>query len=231
VLGDLLGTVIGTVAVPLFARVQADPPRLGRAVSATAGLGTLVLAPALGALALLSPELIPDVFGSQWRGAPGVAAILALRGLFTAMSSLDRAVLLNAGRAGGELRLISVITVVHCALVAVFARHGVEALAVVVLVEAVLFAPVRPYLLHRWLGVHYRCYLGAVQALVAAALAGGAALLTLRVLDVDGGAAYPTVLVVGGLAYALAVVLLARPVLRELLSALTLVRRRGVATT
>jgi CDP-glycerol glycerophosphotransferase (TagB/SpsB family)/O-antigen/teichoic acid export membrane protein len=226
VLGDLLGTVVGTVAVPLFARVQHDPQRLGRAISGTASIGTLVLAPALGVLALLSPQLIPHVFGEQWRGATTVATLLALRGVFVALGQLDRSVLLNAGHAGGELRLIAVLTTVHCALVAALATHGVNLLAAVLLVEALLVSPIRPYLIHRWLGVHYRAYAGTVRVTISAVLAGLITDAVLEVFSIDGAAAYGVVVFLGGALYGIFVLILARPVVNETLHALSLLRTR-----
>ena len=226
VLGDLLGTVIGSVAAPLYARVQSDGARLGRAISATAGMGTLILAPALIALALTSSELIPHVFGEQWEPATGVAALLALRGIFVALSQLDRSVLLNAGRAGGELRLIAVLTGLHVVLVAALAVHGVHALAVGLLVEAIVLAPIRPLLLHRWLDVPLRSYTGVATLLLAAALSGGAVLGVLELTGATGLLVYAVVLGVGGVTYPLLVLLLARPVVRETLQTVKLFRNR-----
>lgn len=227
VIGDLLGTVLGSVAAPLFARVQSDGARLGRAVAATSGIGTLVLAPALACLALTSHELIPHVFGSQWKPATGVAAILAMRGIFVAMSQLDRSVLLNAGKAGGEFRLIAVLTALHVVLVAVLAGHGVKVLAAGLLIEAVLIAPVRPVLLRRWLNVPLTAYRGLVQVLFATALSGATVAVALDLLDASGVAVYTVVLVGGLLTYPLFVLLFARPVARETLATVTLFRQRG----
>ena len=227
VLGDLLGTVIGSVAAPLFARVQSDGARLGRAISATSGMGTLILAPALVLLALVSSELIPHVFGSQWRPATGVAALLALRGIFVALSQLDRSVLLNAGKAGGELRLIVVLTALHIGLVAGLASHGVEVLAAGLLIEALVIAPVRPWLLHRWLGVPLRSYAGVSALLVAAALSGGLVAGALRLLDAEGVEVYAITVAAGAVTYPLLVLLLARPVVRETLATVQLFRNRN----
>jgi O-antigen/teichoic acid export membrane protein len=227
VIGDLLGTVLGSVAAPLFARVQSDGKRLGRAVSATSGIGTLVLAPALATLALTSHELIPHVFGSQWKPATGVAALLAMRGILVALSQLDRTVLLNAGKAGGELRLIAVLTALHVVLVAALAGQGVKVLAAGLLIEAVVIAPIRPLLLHRWLGVPLRSYVGVVTVGVATALSGSVVLAVLRLLDAHGVLVYGVVLGVGLLTYPLFVLVFAGPVFRETLATLRLFRQRG----
>jgi O-antigen/teichoic acid export membrane protein len=226
VVGDLLGTVVGSVSAPMFARVQADPPRLTRAISGTAGLGTLLLAPALALLGLLSPQLVPQVFGEQWRSAGAVASLLAVRGVLLGLSALDRTVLLNAGRAGSELAVIAVLTSVHLVVVAAVAQRGLTVLAAVLLVEALLVAPVRPVLLHRWLGVSYHAYDGAIRVVVATALSAAAAYLPVYALGLTGGAVYGTVLGLGLLVYPAVLVLLARPVLQEAVDTLRLARAR-----
>jgi hypothetical protein len=166
------------------------------------------------------------VFGAQWTAATTVATLLALRGVFMGVSALDRSVLLNAGHAGGELRLIAVLSAVHCGLVAVLASQGVNVLAGVLLVEAVVLAPVRPYLIRRWLGVPYRAYSGALRVTFSALLAGGAVYLTVTALSVTGLGLYVVVVGLGGLAYSVLVLVLARPVVTETRAALDLLRAR-----
>jgi small-conductance mechanosensitive channel len=93
-----------------------------------------------------------------------------------------------------------------------------------------VFAPVRPYLLHHWLRVRYTAYAGVIQVVVSALLAGLAVLAVLELFDVSGAAVYPVVVVGGGGLYGVLVMLLARPVIKELTAALSLVmarRRRG----
>jgi O-antigen/teichoic acid export membrane protein len=226
VIGDLLGSAVGAVAVPLYARVQSDGARLGRTISVTSGLATLVLAPALALLALLSPELVPHLFGHRWQPAAGIASLLAIRGFFFGLSQLDRSVLLNAGRAGGELRLITALTVVHLALVAVVAPHGLHPLAIVLLAEAVLVTPIRPLLIHAWLGVAFRSYVAVASVTAATAVSGGCTLAALHWTHASGIAVYGVVLGCGLLTYPPLLWLLARPVLTEALSAVTLLRRR-----
>jgi O-antigen/teichoic acid export membrane protein len=229
VVGDLLGTVLGTVAVPLFARVQNEPRRLSRAIAATSSIAMLVLAPALVSMALVSTELVPHVFGKQWAGAATIATFLALRGVFIGASALDRAVLLSSGHAGGELRVIAVLTGVHIALVAALASHGVNLLALVLLVEAALCSPIRPWLIRHWLSVPYRTYAPAARVAVATALAGAVTFAVLHGFDVTGVQRYAVVAVIGGGLYLSLVTLLARPVVTEAISALTHLRGRRVA--
>ena len=235
VVGDLLGTVVGSVSAPVFARVQNDPERLNRALSSTAALGTLLLAPALGALALLSPQLIPHVFGEQWRGASAVAALLAVRGVFVGLTALDRTVLLNAGRAGGELVVVAVLTALHLGLVAALAHRGLTELAAILLVEAALCAPVRPVLLRRWLGVRFDAYAATGRVVLATVLAGAFAYLPVWALGLEGSTVYACVLGLGALAYPLMLGAVARQVVDELVDTVRLARsqrsRRSRSTT
>jgi O-antigen/teichoic acid export membrane protein len=226
VLSDLLGTVIGTVSVPLFARVQSDAVRLGRAIFGTGSLSLLLLAPALISLSLVSSPLIPQVFGHQWQRAAIIGGLLAVRGLPLAHQALDRAVLLSTGRAGGELRFISAATVLHCGLVAAFAHYGVRTLAWIVLAEAVVLVPIRPLLVHRWLGVPYRPYIGIARVDLATVVAGLITLGAVHGLHAHGSKVYLVVALVGGASYAALLALIARPALREAQRTVRLVRDR-----
>ena len=229
VVGDVLGTVLGSVAVPLFARVQSEPARLARAIAGTSGAGMLLLSPVLTVLALLSPQVVPQVFGDKWRGATTVAALLALRGIFLAQSQLDRAVLLNTGRAGSELRLIAMLTTVHVALVAALAGHGIRLLAVALLVEAVLVAPLRPMLVRKLLEVPLSAYAPSLRVGLATAVSGVLTYAALQVTDAQHAASYGVVLGVGALTYPPLLLAVARGPLHESVAALRLVVRRGAA--
>jgi PST family polysaccharide transporter len=230
VIGDVLGTVLGSVARPLFARVQSEPQRLGRAVAGTSGAGMLLLSPVLAVLALLSPQVVPQAFGHQWRGATAVAALLAIRGIFVAQSQLDRSVLLNAGRAGSELRLIALLTTLHVILVAALAGHGIKVLGIALLIEAVVVSPLRPLMLHRLLHVPLSAYGPPVRVGAATAISGLLAFAALQVTAADDVAAYAVVLGVGLLTYPPLVLLLARSTFIESWGAFRLVLRRRSPT-
>ena len=63
---ELGSASVGSVAAPVFAKVQDDRRRLTRAFGRFLSAGSLVLVPALVAMALASSELVPLVFGPQW---------------------------------------------------------------------------------------------------------------------------------------------------------------------
>ena len=149
------------------------------------------------------------------------------------MSRVDRSVLLTGGHAGGELKVIAAITALHCGLVAAFAGHGIKVLAGVVMIEALVIAPLRPVLIHRWLRVPYSAWSGVRRVVLSGSVASLLSLLVLSVLDVNGPATYAVVVVFGGALYAMLVLLLARPVVdetRHTLSLLLARRRRHQPT-
>jgi hypothetical protein len=155
-----------------------------------------------------------------------VASLLAIRGMFIALSRVDRSVLLTGGYAGVELRTVSILSAVHCGIVALAASHGIKLLSMVVLIEALLFAPTRPLLIHRYLKVPLSAYRGVRRVVLSAAIAGGVTWAVLRVFDIHGPLTYAVVVVLGGAVYVSLVMLLAQRVAHEMRHTLGLLLAR-----
>ena len=72
--------VVGSVAFPLYARLQNDLEQLAATFRA-AYLGILAaLAPVYGLLIVLSPRIVESVLGSAWDGTAPIITVLAIVG-------------------------------------------------------------------------------------------------------------------------------------------------------
>src|SRR3712207_412461 len=100
---DVLSSVAGAVAHPVFARLQETPERLARALGKTRAMTALLVVPALVLLSLVSEDVIPAVFGEQWAPTTTVASFLALSSLLLTIGNYDRSALLATGHPGAEL--------------------------------------------------------------------------------------------------------------------------------
>ena len=220
VVSDLFGSLFGSVANPVFARMQHDPPRLARTLGRTQAAAALVLVPAMLSLALTSHVLVPLVSGPQWESATRLAAVLAVYNLVLSLSGFDRSVLQATGRVGTDLIITVVMTSVHLLVVVLVAPMGLDVLAAVLVVEIVLFFPVRPVVLHRVLGVPWGAYSQTLRILLAGGLSAGVVLAVLLPTGVDGWALLGVVAGVGALSYSVAVWLLARSTVVEVLAVL-----------
>ncbi|MGY5882417.1 lipopolysaccharide biosynthesis protein [Modestobacter lacusdianchii] len=232
VIVDVCTSVFSTVAHPVFARLQADPPRLSRALGTAQATGALVLVPVLMGLSLTSDQVVPAVFGQQWAPAAGLASLLAVRSLITAMSTFNRSVLMATGNPGVELLVTLVLLAGQLGLVFVFADDSLLTLAAVLTAWTVLALPMRGVLVHRLLHVPARTYARTVRVVLAGGVAAGVVLAAQQLLQLTDWGYVVLALALGGVVYLGVVLLIARSVVTEVVDGLrtTLRRRSGVAT-
>lgn len=96
---------VARVGFPAFARLQADPAALARAVNEAVGL-VLLLSGGLSAAALaLAPALVAPVFGAEWGGAVLPLLIFLAQTPLDALAAVLLPVVYALGQAGRGLRL------------------------------------------------------------------------------------------------------------------------------
>ena len=83
---------LGSVMYPLYAKIQEDIPRLGRAFLHTVSLTSLVTVPLFFVMAAVPHAIIGGLFGEQWKPASTSFQILCVSGPFMAMMRVFGAV-------------------------------------------------------------------------------------------------------------------------------------------
>lgn len=102
---DVSNQVVGSVAFPVFARLQDDPDR-GRRVFRAALLGlTVLIVPASLLILALAPSLAVDVLGGQWEPAIPVIRILALVNVVGILGDVAVPLLRGSGRPDRSARM------------------------------------------------------------------------------------------------------------------------------
>ncbi len=206
---DLCGTVISTVALPAFARMRDDRPRLVRAYTAAVHSSSLLIMPVIAFLAVTSSALVPLLFGSQWSRSGDLAAVMMLGGVFSVLATLDRSVYLAIGRPGVELRLVAVIITIHIVTIVLFVGSGLVALAWATLIRTALLWPVRALVLRRVAAIPLRAYAVVLPPVAAAAAQATVMFYVGRALPV-GWTALSLQALVGVLVYLVAMTLISR---------------------
>jgi O-antigen/teichoic acid export membrane protein len=74
---ELASEVVGTVAFPLFARLQSDIQKVKRAFQAILTGLMALLYPVCALIIVLSPVLVQEILGSKWEGTVSMIQILA----------------------------------------------------------------------------------------------------------------------------------------------------------
>jgi O-antigen/teichoic acid export membrane protein len=228
---DTLTSVIDTVALPVFARLQDDGLRLARALGTASAVSAFVVAPALVALSLVSGEVVPAVFGDQWAMSAVLASLMAVRALLRTLTTMNAAVLLGTGHPRPELVLNFSTLVIQLGLVALLV-DDLELLAAALSVAVALTIPIRLLLVRRLLGVPASTYRGTAGVLLAAGVAVAVVLGAQQLLQVQGAAYVGLVIALGGAVYAGMALVVCRPVVREVAAVFgsVLTRRRKPAT-
>ncbi len=78
---EIASQIIGEVAFPFYARLQAEASRAAQAFRAILISTTVLLVPMVALLITLTPSLVATVLGSQWAGTTGLIRVLALASL------------------------------------------------------------------------------------------------------------------------------------------------------
>jgi O-antigen/teichoic acid export membrane protein len=75
---EISAELIGTVAFPLYARLQADRARAARAFRLVLTGTAALLLPVIGLLIVLAPSLVEDLLGPRWIGTAPIIQVLAV---------------------------------------------------------------------------------------------------------------------------------------------------------
>ncbi len=105
------------VAVPVLSKVQHDDATFARYVSRVQVVGCLVTATVFAVAAGLAGPLVAVLFGPQWSDVAPVFAVLAVGGVFRAVSQIAYWVYLARGVPGAQFRMSLVMAPVMIALI------------------------------------------------------------------------------------------------------------------
>jgi lipopolysaccharide exporter len=95
---SLLGTVLGTVAMPAFSRVKHDVKQLRAAIGDGARAVMLISAPMCTLVVALARPLILTIYGSKWAAAAAVLTILSVYGIISILCQLFSSMLAALGK-------------------------------------------------------------------------------------------------------------------------------------
>lgn len=177
---EIAGAAITPVSTVVFAQVREDPDRIRRGYDRALSLSYLVIAPALTAILVSAPVLVPFLFGPQWAASVGAAQALSVAAIFTLAATLDHGLFYGLGRPGVWLVYATATDLVTVIVTAVLATHGIAAITAGFAVVAALATVARIVLVANvigakvWVGV--RRVLAALVAMGVSALAGWGAL-------------------------------------------------------
>ena len=152
---------LGSVMFPLYAKMQGDVPRLGRAFLHTVSLTALVTVPVFFAMAAVPEIVIGGLFGAQWKQAAASFQVLCVCGPFMAMMRVFGTVSHARGYVFSECgRQVIYLAFVSVALWLLF-PYGLEGLALAVAIAIVTRYLLLAHLALELAGVQWRQFVMA----------------------------------------------------------------------
>lgn len=212
-------SVIGSVAFPVFAKIQAEPEQVQKAYYKAVRQTSVMSFPAFLGLIAIAPEATRVFFGNQWDASVPAMQVLAVAGVAQSILFVNGVVLKSLGRPGWRMVIMAVSVALLVGAFAVAVQWGITAVAWALVIITYAMAPVWLAATHRLVELSFRRYLAQiVPPLVASALMVGSVFALKLAVD---GLILPwrvTLLVVTGvLVYGVALWLIARPMATETL--------------
>ncbi len=173
---------ISQVALPVFSRLQGDPQRLRKAYAQSVQLTSGIAFGVFPWLAVSAHDVVGLTLGARWLGMAPVLQILALHGVFSALLSVDTALIHASGRSLRRLLLNLLRFALTMAAYALFIDQGLLVVCAVGLAATLLVMPLELADVNRTLGLTYRDHARHLWPALVAASVGVATVLLLREL-------------------------------------------------
>lgn len=158
-IADVLNNAIANVTYPLYASVQSESEELRKVFFKTTFFSTLVSLPAFTGLIIISPYLIPLVFGAQWVIAIPVIQVCCIIGFISCVGSIQMSLIKGLGRTGWILKYQLFQQVSTALLVFIFAKDGAFVLMLAIAIKTFVVWPYTVAYISKILNVNVLSYL------------------------------------------------------------------------
>ena len=234
---DLIGqgviTPFAQVALPTLGRLQDDLPAFRKAYLRITAVCAAVAFPTIVGFAVLAPDIIPLIFGSQWTGSAPVAQVLGFMALPFTLNRFAAPALATLGRSATLAKISTVQLLLTVVLSLAAAPYGITAMAGAYVLRTYLVLPFQMWAFKRYSGLAYGRLLGSIAPPMITAVLMAGALVGLDRTAGDGlreSGLYLLVMIPAGAAvYAAILLLLARGFVLEQVRDLRQLLPRGKA--
>jgi O-antigen/teichoic acid export membrane protein len=156
----LVTEVTNTVAFPAFSRLQHEPERMRRAFYKVTQYTSVLSFPVFIGLALVSPEIVPAVFGAKWAQSIPVMQVLSIIGILQSVLFFNGSVLRASGKPNWEFAIMGLNALCSIIGFLVAVRWGIVAVAASFVITGYLIAPVSYMAVRKQIQIDFRTYLG-----------------------------------------------------------------------
>jgi len=167
-LNQFLVGVSSSVVFPLFSRLQKQPERLRQVLYQSSRLTSLGTFPIVFGIILITPELVPVLYGDKWIPSILAMQILSLGSLQSSISMYHKQLIRGIGKPGWSLLPEIVLMVINVGGFIIVAPYGIEAVAIVSVVFQYASIPVFLWLSYRVVPYSFEAYFSQFRAPVVA---------------------------------------------------------------
>lgn len=218
-LTQLLTDTVRQVVLPVFSKLQDNPEKMRQAFYSATELVSFVAMPAFVGMAILAPELVFGLFGSEWEPSIPVMQLLAFVGLLRSLFNFSGAVIMSAGKPSWNLGLMTLDTLAKVLAFLIAVRWGINAVALGLLIATYAFAPIRLWVIKRLIHLNIIDYLSRyVPPLLSSVVMTGSIFLCKWVLTgrMDIRLLLGLYVIVGAISYLLSLYLISPDLIRKL---------------
>lgn len=159
VVSDVLNGALSSVSYPLYASVQADIQKLKIIFLKTTFISALVSLPAFLGLMLISPYLVPLVFGEHWNVAIPALQICCTIGFLACVGTLQMSLLKGLGKTSWILKYQLIQQVTTGLLALIFAKYGATYVMGAIAIKTYCIWPFTIVYISRCLGLKIKEYI------------------------------------------------------------------------
>lgn len=164
---QLLGEVTSKVALPTFSRLQSEPEKLKQVFYSSTKLINTVSIPSFVGMAILAPEIVNGLFGTQWAQSIPVMQVLAVVGIISLAFRFCGPVFMAVGKPSWDFLITLLATGSRVLGFMIAAQWGIVAVAGSIVICSLPFIPVRLWMLHKLIKLQLKPYLQQYTASVA----------------------------------------------------------------
>ncbi|MEL7069938.1 MAG: lipopolysaccharide biosynthesis protein [Cyanobacteria bacterium J06581_3] len=157
-LNQLIAEAVRKVAMPAFSKLQSEPKKMQEAFYKASRLMSFLSLPLYFSAAILAPEIVLALFGTEWLPSVPVMQVLAFVGIFRAVADLVGPVIMAVGKPLWNLYLLIAASITKVVAFLIFVHWGIVSTAVGLLVAVVLIMPVRLSTLFTLIGAQWKSY-------------------------------------------------------------------------
>ena len=158
-----LSSILNTTFLPVLSGVQDDRERFYRMMSKINRLSAYMVLPCMGLLFATAPAIFHVLFQDKWDAAIVLFQLLAVRGVFTIMSSVYSTYILAIGNAKQLVHSEVVKCVVIAIAIAVTVPYGIKWLVVGQLVAGVVCYVYNAVLVYKVTGYHWALLINEIM--------------------------------------------------------------------